>query len=424
MPSKPFSGQNSIYVRLLRNRSFTLVWSGQTISTLGDTFFNLAVMWVIYAQSGSALQTALISVIWHISSIVFGPFAGAVADRWDRKYIMVMTNAVSALVVGIVAAVILARGMAAPALIFVTVFLINTLNTFLSPARFSIMPEIVGLDLMATASGLSSSAGQVASLIGSALAGIVIFIVGAAWAVAIDAFSFACAAICIAIAHLPLKQPISPDDGSRSSFWQEILSLFPTIGEGWKTIAKKPLLRAVMLIAILINVATFMGPLIPALVRQRLHGGAEVYGLLEAGSVVGAILGGVLAGLIERRIGAGRLLIIGWALSGLCTIGVAFSTSVPFTVLLEFGSSLCMLLGTISVEASLPALVPEEYRGRLFGTIGALAVLLIPLSALLGGWLTDLLGVVPLFAFGGIWVLAVATLALANQHIRAVRLGD
>src|SRR5579885_1202079 len=86
MPSKPFSGQNSIYVRLLRNRSFTLVWSGQTISTLGDTFFNLAVMWVIYAQSGSALQTALISVIWHISSIVFGPFAGAVADRWDQVH--------------------------------------------------------------------------------------------------------------------------------------------------------------------------------------------------------------------------------------------------------------------------------------------------------------------------------------------------
>src|SRR5262245_12775582 len=181
--------QSSAYVRLFRNHTFLLLWSGQTISSLGDPFFNLAVMWVVYTQSGSAFQTAFIQVISHLSKVLFGPFAGALADRWDRKHIIVITNTLAAVVVGAVTAVISVCGLS-PAVAFAAVFLLNTLTTFSSPAQFSIMPAAVGRDLLATASGMFATARQLASLLGSALAGVTIAILGAVWALLIDALSF------------------------------------------------------------------------------------------------------------------------------------------------------------------------------------------------------------------------------------------
>ncbi len=84
--------QSSSYRRLLGNRTLMLLWGGETVSIFGDAFFNLAVLWVVYSQSNSAFQTALVGVVWHLSDIVFGPLAGILADRLDRKRIMVATN--------------------------------------------------------------------------------------------------------------------------------------------------------------------------------------------------------------------------------------------------------------------------------------------------------------------------------------------
>jgi MFS family permease len=195
------------YLHVLRNRTVLLLWSGQSISIIGDNFFNLAVMWLIYTQSHSALRTSLIQVVWHLDRIVFGPFAGIVADRWDRKRIMVMANVLSAVTVSALATVMLTRRQAPSATIFVAVFLLNSLKTFMGPAQASLMPEVVGRDLLACASGLAASVGNVASLVGSALAGIVVAVVGGAWAVVGDAVSFLGAALSIMVAAARADHP-------------------------------------------------------------------------------------------------------------------------------------------------------------------------------------------------------------------------
>ena len=86
--------------RLFRNRSFVLLWSGQSASVFGDAFFNLAVMWVVWTETQSTLQTAIVQAVWHIPDVLFAPVAGVLADRWDRKAIMVTTNVAAAAVVG------------------------------------------------------------------------------------------------------------------------------------------------------------------------------------------------------------------------------------------------------------------------------------------------------------------------------------
>lgn len=410
--SKP---KGSVYRQVLRNRAWMLLWSGQTVSTVGDTFFNLAVVWAVYTQSGSALRTAVIQVVWQLSSTLFSPLAGALTDRWDRKRIMIIANVLSAVVVGVLAAVIFAQGQVSPLVIFVAVFLLNSLNTFFAPATFSIMPEVVGRDLLVTASGLFSSARQVASLIGSALAGVVIVAVGVAWAVVADALSFLFAALSIAVAPLPARTLSPSSSEKRPSLLHEVI-------DGWRTIVGQPVVWVLVWLAVLINVASFMGPLIPALVRLRLHGGAEVYGTLQAVSIIGGMSGGALAGVLERRLGAGRLLAAGWSLAGVCVLGIAASTSLPLTVVLQATQAFGLIVSGVSINALMQALVPENYRGRVYGFTAGLAVVAIPLSALTGGWLADLLGPAPLFAVGGAWILGVAGLAWSNRHIRTARI--
>lgn len=413
VPAAPRAG----YRRILQNRALLALWSGRTVSILGDTFFNLAVMWVVYAQSGSALQTSLVQVIWHLDRILFGPIAGVVADRLDRRRIMVATNALAALVAGVLAAVTFARGAAPVALIYVAVFCLNSLNTFLQPAQFSVLPEIVDRDLLASASGLFTTVRGMADFVGSALAGFVVAAAGAAWGIVADAASFVVAALAFALAPLPpratLPAPASRD--RRPGWWRDLR-------DGWRAMTEQPVVRALVFLSVLINVASFLGPLYPALVSQRLHGGAAAYGTIEAVGVVGGMVGGALSGALERRIGAGPLLAVGWACSGLCTIAMATSPWLPLTAACQAGGAFGLTAGGVASGAIRQVLVPPEYRGRVGGIAGSLAVVAIPLSALAGGWLADKVGVTVMFAAGGAWVLAIAALAWSNAHVRSARI--
>ncbi len=417
----PFASKmrTSVYYRLFRNRAFTLVWSGQTISFIGDAFFALAVMWVVYAQSGSALLTAGIQIVWQLSSALVNPLAGVFVDRWDRKRTMVVTNLLAAAVVGGLAALIPAHGRFSPLLVFAAIFLLNSLSAFMNPARYAILPETVGNELLTTAAGLFTSADHVAYLIASALVGVVLLVLGTRGAVWADAFSFAVVALCIAIAPLPKRARrstlvLAEHPAQRTSFLGDM-------GAGWRIMRKHPVIKAMLWLSLLINVASFIGPLYPALISQRLHGGAVDYGIITTAGVIGGILGGVLAGSLERRLGAGRLMVMGWSLAGLTLIGMAISTSLPLTTALEVLGTFGLIAGGVPISSLMLVLVPEEYRGRVQGITSSLVVLAIPLSAALGGWLADLFGAAPLFAIGGCWVIGVAALAWGNRHIRAAR---
>ena len=338
--------EGSVYLRVLRNRALLLLWSGQSVSIVGDTFFNLAVMWVIYTQSHSALQTSLIQVVWHLDRIIFSPLAGICADRWDRKRIMVLANVLSAVVVGALATAMLAWGQVPSAAIFVAVFLLNSLNTFLGPAQASLMPEVVGRDLLATAGGLFTTVRNVASLIGSALAGIVVAAVGGAWAVVGDAVSFLVAALSIAVAQLPARTiQASPSSAEKRP------SMLRELRDGWRAIAGQPVVRSMVWLGLLINVPSFLGPLYPALVGQRLHGTAATLGAIEAAGVTGGMVGAALAGVVERRHGAGPLLAAGWGLAGLCTLGLAASPWLPLTAALEAAMVFGLTVGSVSMGA-------------------------------------------------------------------------
>jgi DHA3 family macrolide efflux protein-like MFS transporter len=194
------------------------------------------------------------------------------------------------------------------------------------------------------------------------------------------------------------------------------------VRDGWRTIAGQPIVRAMVSLGLLINVPSFLGPLYPALVGQRLHSNAAALGVIGAAGVIGGMIGGALAGVIERHPGAGPLLAAGWGLTGIGTLGLAVSLWLPLTAALEAAMVFGLTVGSVWMGALMQALIPENYRGRVWGITGSVAVMSIPLSALIGGWLADILGVVSLFAGGGTFIIGVAAVAWSNHHVRTARI--
>lgn len=259
--------------RLFRNRPFVLLWCGQTVSVFGDAFFNLAVMWVVWSETQSTLQTAIIQAIWHLPDVLLAPIAGVLADRWDRKAIMVTTNLAAAAVVGAVALLVVLIGHLPPVIAFIAIFKLNSLTTFTSPARASIMPSVVGKDLLTTAQGLFSTARETASLVGSAAAGLLVAAASAVWALVVDAASFIIVALCITLARLPGRA--TPSAAFKEAHTRlSTKSFFLDLREGWRTASGVPVVWALLWLGVLINIGSFMGPLWPALVQERLGGGA------------------------------------------------------------------------------------------------------------------------------------------------------
>lgn len=406
------------YRNLIRIRPLRLLWSGEAVSTIGDEFFNIAVMWVVYTQSNSVLQTALVQVVWQIPDILFAPIAGAWADRLDRRKIMIRTNLLAALAVAALATIMASVGHLPLFAALTAVFVLNTLTTFLRPARASVVPQLVGRSALAAANGMFSSIKQIASFAGSALAGFAIAIFTAMWALVVDVVSFAIVAVCIWAARLPGRtlEPARPT-GRR----------FPAVAElreAWQLMLAHPVVRVTVFLSVLVNIGSMLGPLYPALVTSQLQANAAVYGSIGAAAVIGGALGGLAAGPLERRMGAGRLMGAGWLLAGAATAGIGLSTSLPLSLVLQALIVFSMTAGGVAMGAVTGALVPENFRGRVFGLSQSLSVLLIPISALLGGLLADQLGVVPLFVGCGIWIALLSGVALTSRHVRVVRLGE
>ncbi len=407
--------------RLFRYNSFTLLWSGQTVSVFGDAFFNLAVMWVVWSETQSTLQTAIIQAVWHIPDVLFGPLAGVLADRWNRKAIMVTTNVGAAVVVGAVALIVVSIGHLPPYVAFLAIFKLNALTAFMNPARAAVMPSVVGHDLLTTAQGLFSAAGETASLIGSAVAGLLVAKADAAWALVIDAGSFLLVSLCIALARLPgsIASP-TPLGETRPKISPR--SLARELYGGWRAASGMPVVRVLIWLGVLINIASFMGPLWPALVQERLGGGAASLGAIMAAAAAGGMVAGLLSGPLERRLGAGRVMVSCWSLAGVCTLGVAASTWLPITMVLEFLDTAAFTIAIVTSGAVMITSVNEEYRGRVFGISRSMSVVLIPASALIGGLIAEFVEIWIMFAGGGAFILALALLAWLNPHLRNARI--
>lgn len=407
--------KKNIYRSLFTNRTLMLLWSGETVSIIGDAFYFLAVVWLVYDQSKSVFLSALVGVFFHLSSAFLSPFAGVLADRFDRKKLIVTTHVLSAVAVFAVGLIYFALGYLPLVIAFITILLLNGLSTILYPAESSILPDIVGKDSLSGAYGVFQTIAQSASLIGNAIAGLAIAAIGTGWALSLDGLSFIIVAIFIGLAPIPKRKIDEASSGHKKP------SMFRDMTDGWRYIKGLPVIRSLVWLTLLINISSFTGPLYAPLVANQLHSGPAVLGFLEVAGIIGGMIGGLVASFFERRFGAGRLVGLFWGLGGLCTIGIGFSPSVLLTMALMFISTFFSVVASVCLFAVEMAIISENYRGRVNGIRRSFAVIAIPISTLIAGAVGEILDISILFAIAGVWTCFVAFIAFINPHVRKAK---
>jgi DHA3 family macrolide efflux protein-like MFS transporter len=399
----------------LWNRSFFLLWQGQTVSQLGNQAFMIAITFWLKEATNSATLIGLLMTVSTLPGVLLAPFGGTYADRHSRIRILIVCDVVAGVLV-------LAQGLAMRqawlsvhgliVLLFFVAIFDGALRAFFMPAINSAIPDLVPAERLAAANSLNQFSIQTAVFAGQAIGGILFRLLGAPLLLIADGITFLFAAGSATFITDPFQAPPAVASGA------PFRAFLHETAEGLRWVWQREGMRDFVLVASLLNF--FITPILvlfPFYVQDTLKAGAQWYGFLLAATSVGAVAGFLLAGVVHLR-GAVR----GWTLVALLVLGPVFLGAIGFVhvpwlaVVFSFLSGMAFGMINIYLLTLLQAATPPELRGRVLGLLGTLGGGLMPIGLALGGWLGDLTHHnIPLLFGGSAALSALVTLALATR---------
>src|ERR1700704_5028383 len=193
---KTMEGQKGSGWELLRTRNFGLLFSGQAVSQIGDSMNKVALLWFVYELTGSAFKMAVIGVLQTIPPLIFGPLIGVYLDRTKKKPVMIWVDLIRT---GLVLVIPLLYGLEALTLerLYVLVFALSIVSTVFGPALASAVPLLVPRAHLTAANALIQSTTNIGLLIGPAISGVSIAMIGAPNVLYLNAATFMVSALCL-----------------------------------------------------------------------------------------------------------------------------------------------------------------------------------------------------------------------------------
>jgi MFS family permease len=358
----------------LRHRNYRLFFSGQLVSVIGTWMQQVALGWLIYDISKSAFTLGWVRFLSAIPVTLFTLVGGAMADRFEKRRIVVLTES-TAMVLAFTLAGLVYFGVIKIWQIALLGFLDGLTDAFDIPTRQSFVIEMVGKDDLMNAIALNSSLFNGARVFGPALAGILIGIVGLTGCFFLNGVSY----LAIVAAYVAMRLPTATQRVKRRPMWHETV-------EALRYVRSHRILRAV--ISLVTIVSLFGWPysiLLPVFARDVLHVQVSGYGYLMAANGVGALFGALTLASLGHSV-TRRTLFYG-GLFGFCIMLAVFALSHVYwlSALALAGSGFFMIIFFATANTAVQTRVPDELRGRVMG-IYALAFLgLTPFGSLLAG---------------------------------------
>ncbi len=375
------------------NQNFFLLWQGRLVSCLGTQAFMIAELLWLKQVTNSPKIMGLIFFATSLTSIIFGPIGGTLADRISRKKILVLMDFLSGMLVCTFAYFIWQKEADASVLpIFILVAIsLTALQAMYNPAVTSSVPDLVKKRFLLKANSLNESANQVATLGGQAIGGYLFAVLGAPILFLIDGISYIVSAISESFIRFEDKK-VCEDKASEN---EKKESFFFELKLGVKYVWSNKGMRLTVTMAALLNLLFApMGVILPFYVEDQLGTSMEWVGFLLSAVGLGMILGLSLASKWEIK-GAKKITAM---FAGLLGIGIAFGglgfSYNPYLSLLCF-LFIGIFAGFVNthIMTTLQLGAKEEYLGRVMGVFGTLCSALVPLGIALGGFLFDLLSV-------------------------------
>lgn len=391
---------------LRRNRDFLLLWSGQVVSTVGTRISSLAYPLLVLALTRSPAKAGIVGFAQTLPFLLLFLPAGALVDRWNRKWVMLVSDGGRALALGSIA-VALVLGRLTLAQIALVAFVEGALFVFFQLAETAALPHVVPRPQLATAVAQNQARDQGADLAGQPLGGL-LFGIGQVVPFAVDAASYVVSFTTLLLLRTPLQQRRE----------RALTRLRAEISEGVVWLWRQPFLRS---LALLIGATNFVFNGLPLLVIVRareLGASPALIGATFGFYGVGAIAGALVGPWVQRHIHA-KTVVIGWL--WVWAVEAAALVLMPNALALGavlgagslFGVSFNVVISTYRY-----AMVPDRLQARTTSVVRLIAWGTIPLAQLTAGFLAQSIGAAPSFlAFAGV-MLAAAVAATAAPSVR------
>ena len=364
-------------------RDFLILWGSQAVSMLGTAMTNFALIVWVYEQEGTASSIALLSVFSFLPSILFCFIAGTIADRWDKKRIMLTSDLVAALGTATVFILYSAASLRIWHLYAVN-FLLSFMNAFQNPASYVATSLLAPKEQYVRVSGLYAFSASVVTILAPAFSGAILAFGGLKTVLAIDLISFSVAFTALL---LFIKIPaIARNPGEAQE------SLRSGCLAGIRFLREHSSLLRIILFFAFINFIAKMGGygMMPAYILGRTDGNQVALGMVEAAVGMGTLVGSVLVTLMKPAKSKVNVVFFACGASFLLgDVGQGLSRSLPLWIIAAFASNLPLSFLNANLTAIMRSNVPMEMQGRVFSARDTIQYSTIPVGLLLGGVLAD-----------------------------------
>jgi MFS family permease len=386
----------------LAHRNFRLFFFGQGISLIGTWMQSVAQGWLVLTLTDSPFFVGLVSALGSLGVLAFTLYAGIVADRSDKRRIVVITQTLSMLQALTLATLVLLKVVTVWHVMALAAAL-GVVNAFDIPMRQSFMVELVGKDDLMHAIALNSSMFNAARVVGPAIAGALIGIVGVGMCFLLNGISYIAVLWGLLAMRLPPHQP-RRDAASAWAGFREIIAFLHHDR------------RVGALIALTAILSIFGFPflvMLPVFARDVLHVQAGGYGAMTAAVGAGAMIGALAIALNTTRIVAkGRLMIVGGTSFGLLIAVFVLSRSLLVALGILALAGCAMIVNNALTNTMLQTLIPDHLRGRVMGFYSFVFVGMSPLGAFQAGVFAERFGTPLAVGAGGV-ICAVAVVIAA-----------
>jgi MFS family permease len=385
----------------LKHRNFRLFLAGQAVSLSGTWMQRVAESWLVYELTKSPLALGIIGFATRLPVIFLSLFAGVLADRLDKRKILIVTQTV-AMCQAFVLAALTFTGVVRFWHVAVLGTLLGVSESFDTPARQSFYKEMVGAKDLMNAIALNSTTFNLARMVGPAIAGVLIASIGVGGCFLFNALSF----LAVIVAYLSMR--LRPQDPriSDEGHWSELK-------EGLRYVRSNPIVsRCIALIGVASLFAMSYSTLLPVFATSILKGGARTYTALMAAAGAGALTAALVVASLGDYRRKGLLASLGAICFPLAVIGLSFAHAPAAAFAVSVVLGMTMILLTASLNTLVQTAIPDRLRGRVMSLYILVFFGAFPFGNLLAGRLAESLGVLTTLRLGAGVSLAVSSAIL------------
>lgn len=396
--------------RSLTVRSFAFLWSGQTISRLGDSLYRIALAWWVLEKTGSAAAMGTVLIFSFTPMLVFLLISGVAVDRLPRGRVMLASDLLRGVLVGLIAGLAFSNTLEVWH-IYIASMVFGFVDAFFQPAYTAIVPEIVPSEKLPSANSLTNLSGRLTGILGPALGAAIVALGGTPMSFALDAASFFISALCL----LPM---IGPVEQTR----EKSKSVVRDFRQGLTTVLGTPWLWLTIAIFALVN-AMLDGPIsvsLPFLVKDSLGGDVSILGLLYSMSSLGAIIGALWLGRFTRIRRRGWIAYGMAIVSALAILSLGLPISIAGVAVAMLIEGACIAVSGLIWMNTLQEMVPRDQLGRVSSIDMLGSFVLLPIGFGITGWMTDQIGAAMMFVVGGGIGAVLIALGLLHPAIRGL----